>query len=196
MEQLDQSGYLYRCFDMDRIYYDSNHNLYFGFSPELVSIEHNQPVNVESIPKEFALPSIFREQSGGEYPLYGDYYSTAAILFRLMIGRLPYEGSGLMAFGTVFDPDWDTDPGTHNDYFRHYVQFPHFIFDEKDQSNQLGVRTSDDGPRERWSALPQGVRDMFYRTLEQKNAEGNGNGRYSPQHWMNALQGCFAQARR
>jgi hypothetical protein len=193
MDHLDRSGYLYRCFDINQIYFDEKSNIFFGFSPELTSKEWDQTIQVKKLPMEFTLPEIYGEHFNGKYPIYGDNYSAAAILFRMMIGRLPYEGSGLMAFGTVFDPDWDTDPGAHEDYFRHYVQFPHFIFDEKDQSNPLGVRTSDNGPRERWNTLPEDIRDMFRQVLGQETAEGKMRDEfcYTPAKWIEALHRCF-----
>ena len=144
-------------------------------------------VSVKDISMEFAPPYIY---GGSEYSGNIDYFSICSILFRLMIGRLPYEGKGLNSFGEVFDPIRDVDVAAHEYYFEHYHQYPKFIFDSEDNSNSLGPMSENDLPKERWAELPDKIKEMFQESLS-GYVQGKGH-LYSPGEWLVALnQSCW-----
>ena len=117
-----------------------------------------------------------------------DSYSVSALLFCLMIGRLPYEGSELERFGTVYDPMRDTDAENHRYYFTQYHRYANFIFSEQNDYNSLSPAQVNDLPRERWAALPVTVRSLF---LHQFTADGEGRIRHDcavePERWIRVL---------
>lgn len=197
MIQLDQSGYSYNHFDIERIIYqESTGNVIFRFSPYIRRQDQTgafDTVNSADIAQEFAAPYIYKESYKGFLPKQADYYSIAAILFRLMLSRLPYEGRGLSNYGYVFDPVRDVDPLAHNNYFLHYHNFPHFIFDPEDESNRMAPMQENDLVRERWDCLPTEIKTMFQNALSGYSAETlEPEKLYSPAQWLESCnQYCW-----
>lgn len=191
MKLLDTSGYAYHDFDIERILYREKtgqvilrHTMHARKKQGKKKLD---AVSAEQIAPEFAPPYLFAESFDGYLNAEADYYSIAAILFRLMIGRLPYEGRGLSNYGDVFDPVRDTDEHNHRNYFQHYHKYPHFIFDPTDESNRLAPMQENDLPRERWEKLPEEIKEMFRASLCQAVAEGRTKkGLYTPAQWLNA----------
>ncbi len=192
---LDRAGYIYRDFNIDRILCEKQTGrVIFRYTPQIRqkgNLGGERDVDPRQIAVEFAPPYLFGREFQGSLPPQGDYYSTAAILFRLMIGRLPYEGRGLSSFGDVFEPTRDVDALQHQNYFQHYHQYPVFIFDETDDSNRLGPMEENDLPRERWEKLPQRLKAMFRQSLCRESAERLSTKRlYSPSQWLEACENC------
>lgn len=205
---LHQNGFYYNDFDMNRIFYEpksrqiflrhntnlrawkkehgsslSVNNMIKSFQN---SIENNNDmVNVEELAIEFLPPYVGKEKY---YMGNLDEYSICSILFRLMIGRMPYEGKGLSSFGDIFDPIRDVDSASHQYYFEHYHKYPIFIFDLEDDSNSLGPMSENDLPRERWNALPEKIKEMFRASLGNMQEERrNKLVLYSPDTWLEEL---------
>lgn len=209
---LHENGYFYNDFCIDRIFFDpKTKEIFLRFSPGIRLYEQKakkpeymswdscgsqkfhlktgeqEMVSVKDISMEFAPPYIY---GGSEYSGNIDYFSICSILFRLMIGRLPYEGKGLNSFGEVFDPIRDVDVAAHEYYFEHYHQYPKFIFDSEDNSNSLGPMSENDLPKERWAELPDKIKEMFQESLS-GYVQGKGH-LYSPGEWLVALnQSCW-----
>lgn len=176
MATLHGSGYIYNDFNMDHILYDPHTGAVFmKFSHSLRKSGSKTPydtVDSAAISPEFAPPYVYNtDVYRGFLSKNTDCYQMVALLFRLWIGRLPYEGRDLMSYGTVFDPEFDTDENAHKYYFQQYHRYPHFIFDEADTTNALSATADNDLPRERWAALPEEVRHMFRNVLCQSTAE-------------------------
>ena len=145
-------------------------------------------VNSSDIAPEFAPPFIYNEERyNGFMSKKTDYYQITALLFRLLIGRLPYEGRDLMNYGTVFDPQFDTDENAHKYYFQHYHQYPHFIFDTNDVSNSLSSTADNDMPQERWKSLPDNVKSKFNEILCRNAAESGTYKNITPDAWLKAV---------
>lgn len=204
-DQLHNNGYYYNDFCIDRIYFEpETKEIFLRYThairafeqkprePEYIdyitdsdpfrAIGEQEKVNVNEISIEFAPPYIYE---GTEYCGNIDDYSIASMLFRLMIGRLPYEGKGLSGFGEVFDPVRDVDVKAHEWYFEHYHQYPKFIFDSDDNSNSLGLMSENDFPRDRWEKLPDRIKEMFQESLSHY-VQGQGK-LYSPKEWLKEL---------
>ena len=193
METLHSHGYIYNDFNIDNILYDpGTGKVLFKFND---SIRINgcrtkfDEVEREDISPEFAPPYIYDNDKYDRYLSFeSDNYQLASILFRLMIGKLPYAGMDLMNYGVVIDPFFDVDENAHAHYFEHYHEYPHFIFDENDKTNSLSHTSASELPKERWKKLPDRVRQMFSGVLCQKTAEDLSAGHVpTAQEWLNAL---------
>ena len=176
MSTLHSNGYIYNDFNINNILYNSDTGeVFLKFTHNLRksgSKTQYDTVDCLDISPEFAPPFVYKtDVYNGFMSKKTDYYQIAALLFRLMIGRLPYEGRDLMSYGTVFDPEFDTDENAHKYYFQHYHQYPHFIFDVTDETNSLSSTSDNDMPRERWNSLPESIRRMFSEVLCQHAAE-------------------------
>lgn len=185
------NGFSYNDFNMDRIFFDSKTKRIFLRHNHSIRLREekkmDKSIDVEQIAIEFAPSYIYEDE---EFVGEIDEYSISSLLFRLMIGRLPYEGRGLTAFGDVFDPIRDTDREQymHEDYFKHYHEFPVFIFDLLDEDNSLGPMSENDLPKERWNELPSKIKEMFQNSLGHMQKEHREKlVLYSPGKWLEAL---------
>lgn len=192
MSLLHSNGYIYNDFNINNILYNPDSGeVFFKFTPFLRKAKSKSPydkVDSADIAPEFAPPFIYNEEFyNGYMSNKTDSYQITALLFRLMIGRLPYEGSDLMNYGVVFDPQFDTDENAHKYYFRHYHQYPHFIFDTNDVSNSLSSTADNDMPRERWGLLPDSLKNKFTEILCQNAAESGNYKNVTPDAWLKAV---------
>ncbi len=183
------------CFDMNMnriLYGGQDMSVYFLYSRLIRKFPAewaDEPVPAEAVSMEFAPPYIYEEGYRGDPPLQMERFSLAALLFRLMVGRLPYEGKGVAAHGAVLDPVRDTDEGARRNYFRHYHAFPVFIFSSQDTDNRLSPVVENDLPRERWEALPETVKDMFEGAFLRSTATRLTDERLpDPAAWLEALE--------
>lgn len=193
MYELDRSKYAYHDFNMDRMYFNpSSGEVYLRFSPHVRKLSSNtefDKINQDDLSIEFVPPYIYRREYSGFLKKYADYYQLSALLFRLMIGRLPYEGRDLMNYGTVMNPLIDTDKDAHKEYFIQYHSYPHFIFDEEDSSNELSPTWENELPKDRWKSLPEYIKDLFKTAFKQKNAENPSCAAMpSPKKWLTMLK--------
>lgn len=186
LDSLHQSGYRYNDFSIERIVYNEETGDVLLRHTPAISVgsgasEENERADIAI---EFAPPFDCGET---------DYFSAAAIVFRLMIGRLPYEGKGLANYGTVFDPikDRENDALMHQNYFEHYQNYPCFIFDPDDDSNHLAPMQENNRPRERWEALPNEIKQMYLNSLGCADESKRSRIRlYTPRQWLTELERC------
>ncbi len=194
-EKMHRKGYLYNHFQMDSmLYHPTTCEIFLKFHPYVRKNGSDTDYDIvpsDYIAKEFAPPYVYREEYRGYLSETANDYQITALLFRLMIGRLPYEGSAMLTHGAILDPAFDTDYSAHENYMRHYHQYPHFIFDETDDSNALSATTDQDLPRERWAVLPDDIKEMFRRGLAQTSAETEPTDwdhmPPTPEAWLEAL---------
>lgn len=190
MKSLHENGYSYCDFDMQNIFYDpKTMEVFFRFTTNIEKKLHyrrKEMIRKDLIAPEFAPPFLDSEEYSGKDSETADQYSVCAILFRLMIGRLAYEGKGLVI--DVFDPLRDSDEAQHRYDFERYRRYPYFIFDDQDNRNELGAMSENDLPRERWEQLPEPVRAMFQKTLGYASATDINAKLYAEQEWLEALR--------
>lgn len=191
MQLLNDAGFVYHDFNIERmVYQEKTGQVLLRHSMQTRSIDSKvglDAIDAQQVATEFAPPYIYNEDYDGYLSEKADNFSVAAILFRLMIGRLPYEGRGLSNYGDVFDPIRDRDEISHNNYFQHYHKYPHFIFSEKDEENRLGPMQENDLPRERWEKLPDPLKVMFRSSFSEEVATGKTTkGLYSAKEWLDA----------
>lgn len=190
---IHNGGYAYHSFDMNRMYYNEKTSevlveFSLGMSRHFRNIAHLEEVDVQEIAVEF-LPPWVDFDARGTLSLSDDYYSIAALLFRLMIGRMPYEGRIMDGQGFIMDERRDLDPVEHIRMFRYYHKNPVFIFDEDDRTNSVGLYTNEDKFVERWEELPQTIRNMFIETFSKKHLNERYIDRrlYTVDEWLRAL---------
>ncbi len=193
LQDLHDGGYAYHAFDMNQMFYSVKDNsvmIHFSLTmahhgDNLTSLEVVDPdlVGVEFLPPW--IPFDRRNRMA----MIDDYYATAAMLFRLLVGRMPYQGRTMDGQGDMMDPLRDTDPQEHEHMFRHYHDHPIFIFDPKDTSNAIGEHSNEYDYIERWETLPERIRNMFIDTFSQENLELTYLKKkvYSIKEWAEAL---------
>ena len=187
----DSSGYAYHEFSEKNMFYQNDtHDVMFDFSfstHKAKSIYDTQYIPSDRITPEYADSLYYAEARHSEMDLASDYYSIAVILFKLLIGRLPYQG-------TVMEHEPDSTPKEHENWLGIYHNNPYFIFDEQDDTNRIGGDSGfakDEVYVERWNALPQHVRNMFHNVFQTANVMRTAGILmfYSPEQWREALFG-------
>lgn len=142
------------------------------------------PVESNRITPEYA-DSLYYENGQLSMDRASDYYSIAVILFKLLIGRLPYQGA-------VVEHEQNATETEHANWIRIYHENPYFIFDEQDDINRIGGISGFSSDRvyvKRWEELPRSVRNMFHNVFQTANVRRTANELffYSPTEWRNAL---------
>lgn len=194
IREIHRGGYAYHAFDMEHIYYNpQNNEILVDFSIGM-SQRGKTPADLAEVdPKEIAVEFIppwvpFNERRAFSHT--DDYYSLAAMLFRMMVGRMPYQGRGMDGMGDMMDALRDTDWDEHQWMFSRYFKNPIFIFDPMDTSNNLGSVSSEGVFIERWNTLPDKIRAMFTDVFSKKNIELPYGEKilYSADEWIDALK--------
>lgn len=194
LEDLHSGGYAYHAFDMNKMFFnESNGEILIDFSSAMTrhffDRKHSEPLNPEDVQVEF-LPPWSSFNKNGSFSLEDDYYSVTAMLFRLMIGRMPYQGRLMDGVGDIMDRQRDVDQGMHIKMFEHYHNNPVFIFDDKDNSNSIGLYSHEEKIIEKWEGLPSEIRMMFNTVFSKNNIEKTRGEKevYNEREWIDALQ--------
>ena len=181
---LNSTGILYFGFDPSRMYYDANGSVKFGFClstaycgagesgaidpektvPIIMVGEHDLGLSLDYLdPRAYQLASAdYKIGSTIELPAYTDLFARRAMLFRLLVGRLPY-------YGPIMLPETNGNPAEHRRWLRLYQRNPVFIFDPDDDSNRVGGENGFAGDEifeENWLAIPEAIREDLRTYLE------------------------------
>lgn len=202
MVRLHKSGYAYLNFNMEHILYDpKTMDLLFDFTSSVMPVDlrhvrRSREVPFTEMALEFLPPWLALDQPN-QMDLVCEYYSIAAMLFRVMVGRMPYQGRLMDGHGNMMNLQMDTDAIVHRRMFEVYLQHPRFIFDPEEKENTIGLFENEKKYKERWRALPEAVQAMFQRVLSQKNVQASNWERkyYSAETWLEVLtaQQCLAE---
>lgn len=191
---LHDGGYAYHAFDINRIFYKKKTcEVLMDFSLAMSKSQdpsaRNLFIDSESVKIEF-LPPWVEPGNTEAMTLNDDLYSLAALLFRLMIGRMPYQGRLMDGHGDIMDLIRDTDPEIHQQMFLYYHTIPLFVFDRNDTTNSLGLYTHEEIFIERWNALPASVRSVFEHTFSSETLRANSSERHflSVGDWVRLLK--------
>lgn len=198
--EIHNGGYAYHCFDIERMHYNpQDMSILFDFSLSMArthgDITCEEKINHTDVGIEFLAPwqELFEDN---QMTLIDDYYSIAALLFRLMIGRMPYQGRLMDGVGDMMNLLRDIDDNAHINMFRKYREHPVFIFDEINQENAIGIFSEEEVFIERWNVLPDIVKKMFHEVLNGENVKKETSNRiyYSSEDWYNVLSNqCFSK---
>ena len=188
LDALHSSGYTYNDFNINRMCYEPGTERVFLLHTDAVRKYGDDSARNDVAPGQAAVE--FAPPAEG---VDRDLFAAAAILFRLMIGRLPYQGWPIEQNTHVFDSNyWDLDrEDAYRSYFERYQSIGCFVFDPTDDSNRLSPGYEDDLPRERWEALPERIRTMFTDVLAYTDPQKQDRMvLYTPKQWIAALEHC------
>ena len=184
LSMLEESGYVYNSYDINRIHYNpKTMDVYFSFSTSTVLKKDtkdffkffNNDVSIDFLP-----PWVNIEKMDN-LNIDSANYSFAALLFRLMVGRLPYQGSAQHGDVTGYLMKAiaeEQDQGArHFQTIMQYRNVPIFVFDPSDNSNDPGARNIDRAIAERWESLPVEIRSSFQKTFSKGNINCHYNDR-------------------
>lgn len=183
--QLHDAGYLYLGFNPGNVFWDpSNLSVRFGFSPATCAFGGEgvadslytvhplcAPGETPFLSLDFIDPLAWRRLTQGEdrdadlrlvADAFTEEFCIASVLFRLLVGRLPYYGPRVS-----FEPNGSASE--HADWLGLYHANPVFIFSEFDNSNSVGGPhgfSEDELFRSNWEALPKAVRAGFSLMFE------------------------------
>lgn len=187
----DDSKYAYHEFsDQNMFYQKETYDVMFDFSFSTQRVDglfRTCRVNKKRVMPDYADSYYYTDGRNYLMDLASDYYSIAVILFKILVGRLPYQGK-------VMEHEPNSNELEHNSWIRVYHKNTFFIFDEKDDTNQIGGETGfakDDIFVERWEELPLHIRNMFHNVFQTANVMRLDNELifYSPHEWKEALLG-------
>ena len=116
------------------------------------------------------------------YDRRSEMFAMVSLMFRLLIGRCPYEGAEMDAF--VKDTNYEV-------WISEYLSRPYFMFDKNDTRNMIGhLGAMEKICIKRWNSLTPRLREMFRRTLSEENVMRLNIEPviYSPVEWRSALE--------
>lgn len=178
----DKAGYCYNNYDVENIFYDpSSYELLFNFT--FAVSEKDERYAFSSCAEEFLPPWIDTDKKDC-LDINSNYYSIAAILFRLIVGRMPYQGANMDTYPWFMNrPDENLDNSLKHDMFLHYFGCPVFIFEEN-EANAIGALTSEEKYINRWENLPEPIRKAFFDCFCSDNVIPEGKHyALSPSEW-------------
>lgn len=136
---------------------------------------------------EYIDPRVWRraDDNGGILVLdmESQRFTFTAMLFRLLIGRMPYDGHAI----TV---DWagnTRDGQQHAQWVHAYQNHPVFIFNPDDDANRIGGPSApaDDEPFvDNWEHLPEGAKSAFIDMFRQDESRRS----HEPRFWKRLLK--------
>lgn len=189
MIALDEAGYAYYGLSDDHcIYFNDKNKIFIGFTKYITWSDHAFVVDVHGIDHQYADPFFYTEDSKGRMDLLSMYHTVSVFLFRLLIGKLPFDGHIMAAIPDRGEYEWI------NYYHKNSI---YFIFgDEADDkcANLLGEMADEEDYINRWQALSPEMRDYFSRVFQHKNVMRECTPFYvTPQQWKQILTPWFEQ---
>lgn len=179
---LYDNEYLYHVWKDTSLFVDmSTFNLLLPFT-EYVSVGRYKPKTIEKDEyySEYSDPYALTHER--KYDYYSEMFALASLLFRLLIGRFPYEGclmDGIPKETTSEYAYW------LDEYFSH----PIFIFDKSDIRNKIGEFGHEKIYLQRWLSLSDNLRNMFSGCLSEANTMRKNFDliTYTPQQWLDEI---------
>lgn len=181
---LDEARYLYHEFSFNNMFsnMDNKAMLDFSFSvQEYNSVSDGKQVPMNRINPDYADVYYFQRKSS-EMDAVSNYFSMTVILFRLLVGLLPYQGRLLEGVHNITKQE-------HSEWIKKYHQNPFFIFDEKEDVNRISSTTAySEQYEKRWERLSPTARAMFAEVFDSDNAlRKTGPVFYTPREWRNVI---------
>ena len=163
---LDDLSYSYHGFSYSNIYYSkvNNYDTLFEFSFSVYAYKtplYENEVEVNKLITDY-IDSYHFHKKDKKMDLYSEYFTMAVILFKLLIGLLPFQGR-------ILEGEPNMDEEQHNKWITIYHNHPIFIFNELDKSNHLSLTVDPDTYYKRWGKLNETTRSMFMKVFETDN---------------------------
>lgn len=200
-QELERCGYLYGGFSIDHMYVETA-------NPGHVICDFNQSTLgscglsdgdgddrgtvtlIGRLTGEYLDPYQWSRSDGRSVSIdaESERFTLAAMLFRVMVGRMPYDGRAI-------EPDWaaNTDAQMHEVWVRQYQNDPVFIFDPQDEGNIVGGDDSPESDRHfvaNWRQVNPAMRDLFVSVFRTDNAMRTGDEPTFPtaRQWRQTLE--------
>lgn len=189
---LEEAGYIYNSFDLERIYYDPNTlEVYINFALSTTikksDLSKKSVMLHNDISVDF-LPPWNKNGTKDDYVNSNQHrFSIAVLLFKMLIGRMPYQGRLFDGYGNILDYRRDTDKMLHKKAMEAYLDIDIFIFDNDIKENYIGTFTTEQKQISRWNSLNENIRDMFYKTFSLSCCSEENQNLYSYQEWLKAI---------
>ena len=189
---LQENGYCYPTLSDDNIFYVLENGI-----PAKAIIDFNcyvfsrkslirKSVSIDKQYMDLEYSDMRIVDNSPQIDLFTEAHSLAAILFRLCVGKLPYEGINISA--------QNASPEEHREWLVQYQRSENqrFIFSKEDfpdYNDGLGLSSVNDEYREYWHGLAGDVQDMFINELRRSNIlrEGRELVCYTAENWLKAF---------
>lgn len=185
--------YLYMCWDDSMIFIDEeNGEILIPFSFYMlykfnlkISLNTSEYFSVCLDPYAYLNRDCDENDfNSGVYTVdfYSEMYAIASLLFKLLIGRYPFEGA-------LMDGIFNSTDDEKKRWISEYLKHPIFIFDPNDETNKLGEFANEQIFIQRWESLTEKLREMFLNVFSKENINRLGAYPiyYTPQEWIDAL---------
>lgn len=181
-DSLYKNEYLYHIWDDNIIFVnEKDYSILLPFSDKIsFGLDSKRSLLLSEYHTEFIDPYVFKFEKA--YDFYSEMYILSSLIFRLLIGRFPFEGS--LMDGITKDTDFE-----FQQWVQKYTSQPIFIFDKNDKRNALGTFSNEEVFINRWQMLTEEIRSMFLSTFEESNLMRKNNKivSYLPNEWKNAI---------
>ena len=158
--------------------FDDRIVLDFSFDTQIVPLEGSFDLPIACGCPDYADPYYWGQKKGD---LISARFSLASVVFKLIIGILPYKGRAAHDYG-------GDNKDQHYGWLEQYFANPVFIF-EQNESNALPAMAENIVYVQRWERLPEKSRQMFVSVFACENAMRR-NGKtvsYSAKEWLESL---------
>lgn len=177
-------SYLYSVWDNSNFFVDIKYNsimAVFSDVTDILSQDKRTEIVMEDYFTEYTDP--YGYNNGFKYDFFSEMYSLVAMLFRILIGRYPYEGS-------LMDGKQKESELEIFQWKKEYVSHPIFIFDAHDKRNSIGDFDHEKIFLNRWNCLSDELRRMFSEIFQEENVLRKNDSVifYTPHDWGNALR--------
>ncbi|MCL2071277.1 MAG: hypothetical protein FWH07_03475 [Oscillospiraceae bacterium] len=182
--KFNDSRYLYHEFSFNNMFCNMDNKVMFDFS--FSAHEYSELSDGTSVPLNRIHPDYtdvyYYQRKSAKMDVISNYFSMAVILFRLLIGLLPYQGRLLEGIHNITKQE-------HSYWIMKYHQNPYFIFDENENVNRISSTVAyPELYEERWNRLPPLLKGMFAAVFNSDNALRKVPPVfYTPNDWKNAI---------
>lgn len=196
LTDLEEKGFLFVSFDLEKMYFNENdYSVYFDFPLSTVALDCNNinkkynffydDISIDFIPPWAEYSNVLKVNKKFAY------YSVAALLFKLLIGRMPYQGSLFDGCGAIMSSIFDNDYNEHINRMKEYYKFPIFIFDDINKKNSIGVTAEEQDCVARYESLTSELRYMFANTFKIVADTNSSKELFSFEKWLKAIKSNF-----
>ena len=189
LSQLESDGYVYNSFDLEKVAYNpENLDVYLRFSLSNTtkyddvfekSLMLKNDICIDYLPHWNKTGFQDRYVSANQHN-----FSVAVLLFKMLIGRMPYQGRMFDGHGDILIAQRDNDPAMHFESMKYYLELNTFIFDKENRENSIGTFHKEELQANRWESLDKNLQRMFYETFVNSNGD---NKLYTVDEWLYAL---------
>lgn len=177
-------SYLYNIWDNNNFFVNTkDHTLIVSFSDvtDIISGENKAEIIMEDYFTEYTDPYGYNNEF--KYDSISEMYSLAAMIFRILVGRYPYEGA-------LMDGNMKSSELEIFQWKKEYISHPIFIFDDSDKRNSIGDFDHERIFLWRWDSLTNELRKMFSDIFQEKNVlrQNSSVVSYTPYDWNEALK--------